>query len=156
LIEHVVTAESERVASEGEYHPLSEGAFSSPSSLVLFPILGFNPIRKSAFRDKNLPTDSTNTAVKAIVVRSKDKGPNSSLCEGRITRSELPNGDEIVHAYGRLRWFGVISHSLNSFRIYKAAPLLLFPGVNTTSEKKNIVNGVRAYGGMGSTHWKYV
>jgi hypothetical protein len=64
--------------------------------------LGFNPIRKSALRDKDFPPYPTDTAVESIAFCTKNKSSDSSFCEGRVTRGELSDGDEVVYAYESL------------------------------------------------------
>ena len=74
-------------------------------------------MRKSAFRDEDLPSYPPNTPVKAIAIRPKDEGSDSSFCEGWVTRGELSDGDEVVYAYGRLCRFIMSMHSFNSIKI---------------------------------------
>jgi hypothetical protein len=96
----------------------SEGLFFFPIyHLSHFSILGFNPMRKSAFRDEDLPPYPTDTAVKAIAISPKDESPNSSFCEGWVARGELSDGDEVVNTYGGFCSVVMNLHSVFSFKI---------------------------------------
>ncbi|MBY0502181.1 MAG: hypothetical protein K2P93_09330 [Alphaproteobacteria bacterium] len=64
--------------------------------LVLF-FCAFDTTRKSTFRDEDLPSYPAYTTVKAVVLRSKDKGSNPSFCESGVSRGELSDGDVVIN-----------------------------------------------------------
>jgi len=74
-------------------------------------------MRKSTFRDEDLPPYPTDTLIKTIALSSENKCTNSSFCEGWVARGELSDGDEVVYTYRGLCRFIMNLHSFYSLML---------------------------------------